>query len=280
MALDRKQIVKTVSKVRKIVQKAAKEPTPENVHNLRTRIRRLEATLHALRLTDGRNESRALELLRGVRKRAGKVRDMDVLTSYASGVHLEAEDECLVRLLEHLGAERYLKSRGPKIRRRLKRTAAHLEEMLESERTGRSEPLLVEETVALRVSGELIDPPVLNRGNLHPYRLKVKELRYLLEMGENEGNKEFVQSLGEVKDAIGEWHDWEELIAIATEATDHPNCKLIQKFKRISQEKYDSGLAAANKMRAVYFQVSSRNRKHKATSNPAPATIAASKVAA
>ena len=40
------------------------------------------------------------------RKRAGKVRDMDVLTSYASTIHAKGEDDCAVQLLEYLGMRR------------------------------------------------------------------------------------------------------------------------------------------------------------------------------
>lgn len=292
MALDTNRIENTVTKLRKVVKKAAKEPTPEQVHHLRTRIRRVEAMFNALRLAGGGDGGRALKLLKGVRKRAGKVRDMDVLTSYASGMHVEGEEECLVRLLERLGAERYkqaeklqkmLESRGPKIRRSLKQTSAELEELFAGDGANRQEPLVVEQTAAagLRLSKDLADPPVLSRRNLHRYRLRVKELQYVLQMNRGEANRNFIRSLGEVKDAIGEWHDWEELTAIAAEATDHANCKLIQKFKETSQGKYQSGLAAANRMRAAYLQISSRNTKRRATGKPAPlAVIAVSKIAA
>jgi CHAD domain-containing protein len=68
----------------------------------------------------------------------------------------------------------------------------------------------------LKLSIELATPATLNRTNLHAYRLKIKERRYVLEMADDPGNQEFIDKLGEVKDAIGEWHDWEELIAIAS----------------------------------------------------------------
>ena len=62
---------------------------------------------------------------------------------------------------------------------------------------------------------ELYRPARLNKRNLHPYRLKIKELRYVMQLSEDNGSHEFVKKLGEAKDAIGEWHDWEELLAIA-----------------------------------------------------------------
>jgi hypothetical protein len=54
-----------------------------------------------------------------------------------------------------------------------------------------------------------------------PTALKVKELRYVLQLSEDAQKQQLVNKLGAVKDAIGEWHDWEELIAIAANALSH-----------------------------------------------------------
>ena len=40
-------------------------------------------------------------------------------------------------------------------------------------------------------------------------------------MAESADQKAFVDRLGEIKDAIGEWHDWEVLVATANETLDH-----------------------------------------------------------
>jgi CHAD domain-containing protein len=52
-------------------------------------------------------------------------------------------------------------------------------------------------------------PLQLRKSNLYQYRLKVKELRNLLQLAEDADQQAFIDRLGEVKDAIGEWHDWE-----------------------------------------------------------------------
>jgi CHAD domain-containing protein len=66
---------------------------------------RIEATLQSLSLDSGKSCRRILKELSRLRKRAGKVRDMDVLTDYLLGAsHHEKEKECSVQLLEHLGA--------------------------------------------------------------------------------------------------------------------------------------------------------------------------------
>lgn len=62
------------------------------------------------------------------------------------------------------------------------------------------------------------------------------------------------QKLGEVKDAIGEWHDWEELIAIATDLLDHgPGSDLLHRLKTISSTKYEHALSLTNELRKTYL---------------------------
>ena len=71
---------------------------------------------------------------------------------------------------------------------------------------------------AVRLAAQLSAPPRLNKTNLHPYRLKVKELQNILLMAEVPSRSRFVEDLGHVKDAIGEWHDWEVVSQEAHEA--------------------------------------------------------------
>jgi CHAD domain-containing protein len=85
-----------------------KRPSPEQVHNLRTRTRRIEA----LTLTSRRNERPLLQELAPVRRKAGKVRDMDVFTGFSASLHSDQrEDQSVIELLEYLGAERYRRCR-------------------------------------------------------------------------------------------------------------------------------------------------------------------------
>lgn len=83
----------------------------ENVHQLQTRSRRLEATLRALRLDSRKNGSQLLQAIKPVRSKAGKVRDLDVLTGLAARLRVQGEQERSIRLLEHLGSERDVKAR-------------------------------------------------------------------------------------------------------------------------------------------------------------------------
>jgi CHAD domain-containing protein len=100
---------------------------------------------------------------------------------------------------------------------------------------------------AIELSSELRSPVHLDKSNLHPYRLKVKELRYVLQLSEDAQKQQFVNKLGAVKDAIGEWHDCEELIAIATNALSHgARCNLLSTLKATSENNFERALALAS----------------------------------
>lgn len=112
MALDFDRIQKPVRKLSKLLKKMPARPCPEDVHQFRTQSRQLEANLKAFGLDSARAGGRILKPLARLRKRAGKVRDMDVLTRYASGLpHQTGEQDCSVRLLEYLGAQRQVRQK-------------------------------------------------------------------------------------------------------------------------------------------------------------------------
>jgi CHAD domain-containing protein len=121
---------------------------------------------------------------------------------------------------------------------------------------------------AVTLAVQLAEPRRLDKRNLHPYRLKVKELRNVLEMASNPKTG-FVDDLSKVKDAIGEWHDWEELVSIAEKKLDHGNrCGLVAELKRIAGQKYDHALALAQELRQTYLQNSDSRKKSSSTASP------------
>ena len=164
MAVDFKRVHKPTRKLRKLLKKMSAKPTPEQVHEFRTNSRNMEATLQVFGLENSGVGRRVLKPLSRLRKRAGKVRDMDVLTSYAASVHAEdGEQDCAVQLLEHLGAQRRKYARkfhsasrqdGSKLRRRLKQVRRELDRKEAS--LEHKERLLAEpSSSALKLASEL-----------------------------------------------------------------------------------------------------------------------------
>jgi CHAD domain-containing protein len=115
---------------------------------------------------------------------------------------------------------------------------------------------------AVKLAVQLAVPQRLGRETLHPYRLKVKELLYVLELAEGASDAKFLGDLREVKDAIGAWHDWEELVLMAKESLNHGNrCGLVAQLRQIANDKYEHALALAENLRQKYLQSSGPQRK-------------------
>jgi CHAD domain-containing protein len=257
VSLDFEQIQKPGRKLRKLLRKMSARPSPEQVHDFRTNSRQLESTLQAFGLDSSRNGRRVLKPLARLRKRAGKIRDMDVLIGYASNLRRpDGEQECAIELLEHLGAERRrhakkfhsaARRKGADLRRDIKRSRKQLlKRGSRAQVPGGNHSLPAS---ALQISSELTATARLNHTNLHPFRLKVKALRNILKLSDSPDEK-LLDSLGQVKDAIGEWHDYQELISIAEKVLDHGSqCRLIHELKHMSRNKYCAALAQAERLR-------------------------------
>ena len=268
MAFNAKRIEKPFRKLRKLLKTLPKQPAPDQVHDLRTNTRALEAMAAALSLDSQSGVRKLLKSLTGLRKRAGKVRDLDVLTAYAATVQTDGERDCSVRVLEYLGAERRKRARklhamvaknGRAARAKLKQASALFEQQLCQNKDPECDPRVAASratAAALQLEKQLIEPARLDRRNLHAYRLKVKQLRNVLRMAEQTNDQDFVEVLGQVKDAIGEWHDWEELLGIAQDVLDHGRrCQLVRELKTICEQKYGDALNKSENMRRRYLRV-------------------------
>lgn len=287
MPLDPKKLHKPLVKLRKLVRTLSKEPTQDEVHDIRTNTRRAEATLGALQLDRKRKGRRVLRATTPIRKKAGDVRDMDVLTGFNASIATDGHDQCLTKLLEHLGAERAryarkLRKTVTKRRQRasksLKKCASLVEKLFiqrnagNEKKTGKNSAKATTTQqrewpanatgTALRISDELVNWPRISAENLHSFRLKVKEMRYVLQLSGKDG--ELTERLGEVKDQIGEWHDWTELESIAMEVLpDCRNCRVIAQIKQTAEKKFETASESAQQMRSRYFASEERNQKQR-----------------
>jgi CHAD domain-containing protein len=277
MSFNIKRIHKAADRMAKFLKKNPKRPGSEAVHDLRTSARSLETTFTTLGLDSKKSVARLLRHLGEVRQRAGKMRVMDVHTANVLTIKVEREQDCLVQLLEHLGVERkkyasklrrQIKTAGRSLRLELKRTSQRLEKFLEQagRNSANSDAATKAMARTIQLATELQRPARLGRNNLHPYRLKVKELRNVLRLSNRADDQEIVRQLGIVQDAIGNWHDWEELLAIATKTLDHgPSCSVLKELKAVTTSKYERALASTNQLRAKYLMNKGSKQKRKQT---------------
>lgn len=265
MPLVRSEIQNDLRKLRKYLKRAQKRLTPEDVHKLRTRARRVISLSDAHSLPSV-NKAKLAKPLKRIRKRAGRVRDMDVLTAHLAAMHSDEDPSCRTQLLEYLGAKRYrradrlirlLQNDAPSLRQGLRRVAKGVTQDTGGKggKTARKAHTKQSAQV-LDLTAGLSQPAHLNKSNLHLYRMKVKELRDALRMAGGTKDSRFAGALSQCKDSIGEWHDWEELIAIAQKTLDHgAECPLLQELKNISKHKLDSALTIAEKLRTDYARL-------------------------
>jgi CHAD domain-containing protein len=268
MAMKIGKVQNPVRKLRKSLKVLPKDPPAAEVHNLRTRSRRLEAIVAALKVGDKKPARRLLKTIKPVRKAAGEVRDMDVLVENALALSKNGRDDSLVRLLEHLGGLRVESARElidtvarkrKDARRGLKQFSKQIGKKLNGKDSGATIELAGNSptgNAAQRLIADLKRVPRLSAKNLHLFRIKVKRLRYLLQLSEDADPK-FVSALVDVKDEIGDWHDWQQLAKIAQKVLDpQADGAALKKIEGIGKKKFDQALAAAQTMKTRYLSKS------------------------
>jgi len=250
MSVDVYRAVKPAKKLRKLLKSFPGNPTPGDVHSLRTQTRRLEANVHALFSDDDGPAQKLLKAVKPLRKAAGKVRDMDVLLGKTFALHIEPEQECMITLAEHLAEmrrkhlrrlESTIARRGGKARRLLKK---FMRRMTETSADVRQQPDHIHAMAA-----ELEHWPKLHAGNLHEFRIRAKELRYMLLLSSGE-DRRAIDAFGRIKDTAGDWHDWVELDGIARKVLNaQADRSLLKKIHSTMREKLRVALTAANAVR-------------------------------
>lgn len=193
-----------------------------------------------------------------VRHRAGKIRDMDVMTVAAISMRIPtSQQEELVVLLHYLGAKRHMhakrlhsiiRKRGINIIRGVTGLSSRLRKLARS-RPNKAEGSAIENT--RRLLRELEEPSTLTSEKLHAYRLKVKKIRDIIQLRKHAPSS-FIEELGKVSSAIGDWHDWKELLSIAKELSGQKTA-LTRKVETITANRCKRALSSALRMRRKYF---------------------------
>ena len=199
---------------------------PETVHHLRTTIRRIETLVAAAARPPEPKEEKLLKQLGRLRRRAGKVRDLDVQIDALASLRLDSITRDRARVMSFLQKARIRREKkllaafeeelDAGLRKRLKRTSARLQQELAqpAQRQAAEERFL--RAALERFAAVVRRYPTLGEGNLHQFRMDCKRVRYLAEMaGEGPRVAEVIAQLKRIQDAIGAWHDWLTLSATA-----------------------------------------------------------------
>jgi CHAD domain-containing protein len=205
----------------------------EDVHRLRTTVRRLEVQL------GGEIPEKVSKSLKALRKNAGKVRDIDVhlgllktplLTTASS--RRDAEPETRKKLSKILKSERdrqvgllrdVLAEASPRLRAKLPALAEHAAHGPVTEQEAHRRSLQARDRF-LQWTRRIPD----DSEHLHQLRIHSKKLRYSLEpLEEHRECAELAEKLKQVQDAIGSWHDWATLEEFAARELDSADAKVV-----------------------------------------------------
>jgi CHAD domain-containing protein len=261
---------KAVRDLNKTLKGLSRDTSPEEVHKLRTTTRKVEAIVAVLTQLEGKESRRLLKSIEPIRKASGGVRDMDVLAGDARKLARRVPGDGLTRLVEQLRAAReqnadelrhVLGRRRTAARENLKAYAGLIraaEARVKKAASANGLPTHAHDGIhnaAAEVVRALSEWPELNTENIHEFRLKVKELRYILQLSAD-ANAGLEEALGDVQRRIGGWHDWHQLHEIATEIlTPERDIELLEFIEESTKRRFDRALAAANRLRRKYLSM-------------------------
>ena len=159
------------------------------------------------------NEKKLLKLLARLRKKAGRVRDLDVQSAALRSLKIPEQPVRKAQLTRTLAEERSQREKRlaksldkktvAEIRKRLKRAAASLQI------SKNADPL----TLARQKLNALeVEQGAVTEKTLHQFRIAGKRARYLAELaGKNAEASRVIALLNHMQDVIGDWHDWVQL---------------------------------------------------------------------
>ena len=137
MSVYQENIHKLFAKTSRQLTKAAAKAQPGAIHRMRTSIRRLEAILEELSPDLDRNQRKLLKVLSRLRRRAGRVRDIDVHVAALRSLKLSDEPGRKTQILSKFADLRIARERKlvklfdnvsiRELRKRLKRAEQSLQ---------------------------------------------------------------------------------------------------------------------------------------------------------
>jgi len=253
MPFDQKLGQRNFDKLKQQLSKLPQSSAPESVHRFRTYSRRVEVLLGELEPQLSGNEKKLLKLLAKLRKKAGKLRDLDVQLDLLRNLKSPQAAGHKAQLQTFLTGERgkrekklqkaFDKDTVFELRKRLKR-AEHNIEIPE-----KAEPLVAAHKLVTQVQS---DGPMTEE-ILHQYRIAGKRARYLAELAGNSAEAQTLASqLKTMQDGIGDWHDWLQLTAHAEKLFGGvQDSSLVAQLRNVTRAKYREAVRVLNQTKSA-----------------------------
>jgi CHAD domain-containing protein len=254
MAIDLKRSRLVFQRLARELTKLAKNPAPESVHKFRTNSRRVEALLNEVSVALNRNDKKLLKLLSRLRKKAGRMRDLDVEIASLRSLKIPEGNGHKSEFLDALVQERakhqqklakaFNRKTADEVKKRLKRTISEVDIPKDTE------PL----TLTLNKLAQLgRDHVTLTEKTLHQYRIIGKRARYIAELADHDAEaKRVVDRLKHMQDVIGDWHDWLKLTQKAEALFGGVrDSALVAMLRNVTQAKFRQSVDAVAETRAA-----------------------------
>ncbi len=196
-------------KLERDLDRLSAQPEAKKVHRFRTGVRRLQTLLEELCPARDRNQKRLLKLLTRIRKKAGKVRDLDVQLAALRSLKFPQEPRSKTQLMHQLIELRG--QREKKLSKALTREAVR--EIHKRLKRARKDFNPVNRD-PLSVARQILEPIAKADGLpteelVHQYRILGKRARYAAEFAsKSPESAQFIAQIERVQDALGDWHDW------------------------------------------------------------------------
>ena len=228
-------------------------PQPEDIHQFRTAARRVEALLEMLELEQDRNERKLLRRLSKARRRAGRVRDIDIQVAALRSLRMTDQRHARNNVLQTLSEMRdqreeklfnFLDKEAIRdLQRRLKRAQEHLTE-------GTAQAPAHLRRLLSKFANQ--DGPI-NESVLHQCRVEGKKIRYIAELLEDSRDAQrIVEQFKHLQDILGEWHDWVTLNSTLLKLlTQVPNSPLLAAVGNVNRAKYREAVEAVSSLKAA-----------------------------
>jgi CHAD domain-containing protein len=247
MSVAAEHISLVFQKLERDLVKLSSKQTAASVHNFRTGASRLQALFQQLLPEGDRNQKKLLKMLSRMRKRAGKMRDLDVQLTALRSLKVSQEPRRKTQLMHaliELRAENEKKLRKVltkdeirEIRKRLRRARKDLppDQIRDPLKTAR---LMLAQVS--RPAGPL------TAEQLHRYRIITKRARYVAEFAPKSAEaEELIAQLKRAQDALGDWHDWLTLTHTAAQRLgDVHQSSLVAVLHNLAGAKFRKAVAA------------------------------------
>jgi CHAD domain-containing protein len=253
MAIAGERVRAVFKKVERDLSNLASEQRAENVHSFRTSTRRLQTLLEELVAERNRNQKKLLKLLDGIRRRAGKVRNVDVQLSALRSVKIAQEPRRKTQLMQtllELRAKHEKKLRKiltkeviREIEKKMQRAAGEVKV-----KAGRDPLPVAREILARALRVKAGSKAELNQSSLHERRILIKRARYAAEFAPKSAEAaQLISQLQRLQDALGNWHDWQSLTQTAEgRLGDVKQSSLVAALHNATGGKLRSAMAALN----------------------------------